>query len=169
MYGVTSGKTANEGSSWLVSFPLDTGAPTFIGSTNVTSISGLTFDDNGVLYGVSSNDAHGNLYTIDIETGAATFLLTIDDGQYFGAVSYVSDDGSCESCPTQAPTQIPTKAPTKITNNPTPSPTNDSDSPDCDCDCDCENGSSSSYEFSDISLCKTVFHCVRPFFNLHNS
>jgi hypothetical protein len=59
----------------LVSVNLDTGVASMIGSLGQTSdyLPSLRFDENGVAYTVGRTT--GNVYTVDLNTGAATFLF----------------------------------------------------------------------------------------------
>eukprot|EP01084_Bolivina_argentea_P108929 194692_1 len=139
----TYGVTTTAVNSLLFTIDFNTGIASEIGDTGKVGISALTFGENCILYGSGGRlDWHnivptdpGAIYTIDVETGAATFWLQVADTD-MEALSFVSYTGECliitksptlypSTTPTTTPTQIPTTTPTQIpTTTPTKNPTN---------------------------------------------
>lgn len=67
------------GGSNLATINPDTGAATIKGPFGVTGMGAIAFGNDGILYGVTKAPSN-NLYTIDINTGDATFVTQVTGG-----------------------------------------------------------------------------------------
>jgi uncharacterized repeat protein (TIGR01451 family) len=80
----------------LVTIEPKTGKVTEIGSTEIDGheIADITFDDRGVLYGVTNWYGYqsNSLVTLDTTTGRVTWLTNVDDDYYHG-LAFNSSDG----------------------------------------------------------------------------
>jgi hypothetical protein len=81
LFTFTHGMDTN-GLSQLATVDLTTGTANPYGITNNLQFMGVTFAPNGVLYAASSTD--GNLYTIDLRTGAPTLIGPLGAGGVMG-------------------------------------------------------------------------------------
>jgi hypothetical protein len=78
----------------LVTIDITTGIATEIGDTGLR-LAGIAFTDAGVLYGISGDGASPSetLYTLDLNTGAPSFVLTLGNGTDGEAIAFNPDDG----------------------------------------------------------------------------
>jgi len=78
----TAKNQMGKGGKDLATINTSTGLLTIIGSLGVEKMGAIAFASDGTLYGAteSTNNSDGSLYTIDTDTGEATFVIVILDG-----------------------------------------------------------------------------------------
>ncbi len=101
-YITYTGVGGGGGPAFFATWDPATGTVTDIGLTGTNNISGLAFDENGVLFGCQGGGVSTNLYTIDLDTGTASLVgdmgvvlggIEFADGKLFG-IGARSDSGN---------------------------------------------------------------------------